>query len=94
MAIDISLWEEGQLEGFQDAVADGDLSVYKTRAEQLQADLETVTVEELPEKPSLGCWVACMLAYVICLEDQRQAGPMGVAFCQARYNNCINACNS
>lgn len=92
--IDISLYEEGQVEGFSEAVADGNLITYKARAEQLQADLETVTVEEFPDKPKLGCWVGCLLAYIICLEEQQGAGPMSVPFCQAILNNCISNCNA
>lgn len=97
MSIDISLYEESLDEGFMDLLADCSetaLSEYKSRAEQLQADLETVTEQELPEKPSLGCKVACILSYIICLEDQRQAGPMGIVYCQALYNQCVNNCNS
>ena len=90
MSIDLSLWEESQVEGFADTVANGNYEEYQNRLNDLIAAAEAATDEELPQRAWILCWTVCFNNYLECLVNNGYGFPY--AICMTIYNNCINKC--
>ena len=90
MSIDLSLWEESQVEGFDDTVANGDYEEYQNRLNTLIGAVEMATVEELPQRAWILCWTKCFGEYLECLLNAGYGMPY--AMCVTRYNHCIDNC--